>query len=143
MSANPAVSAFIDTNVLVYGSDVAAGQKHRIAKLLILETWAAKRAHLSIQVLQEFYYNVTRKIPLPLQITEAQELVRSFSVWQVHIPDTNDVLAAIDLQAELGTSFWDAMILQSAFALGCDTIYSEDFDPGRSYRGIKVVNPFV
>lgn len=136
-------SPFFDTNVLVYGSDPSAGEKHNLARVLVLDTWADKKVHISIQVLQEFFYTVTRKIRTPLEPSQARKVIGSFSVWRTHSPKQEDVMAAIDLHQELKISFWDAMILQSAIALGCDTIYSEDFDPNRTYRGIKVINPFL
>lgn len=140
-AANPQ-SPFFDTNILVYSSDPSSGNKHLLAREIVLQTWADKKAHISIQVLQEFYYTVTRKINMPLQPPEARRVISSFSVWKTHSPKREDVLAAIDLHQAFHISFWDAMILRSAIALGCDTIYSEDFDPKRTYQGIQVINPF-
>lgn len=34
------------------------------------------------------------------------------------------------------------MILTSANSLGCRVLYSEDLNPGQSYDGVLVVNPF-
>ncbi len=57
---------FIDTNVLIYAHDVDAGEKHRIAKAVLHGLWSDRTGVLSMQVLQEFYINVTRKIAFPL-----------------------------------------------------------------------------
>jgi len=35
------------------------------------------------------------------------------------------------------------MIVHSAATLGCDILFSEDLNPGQSYDGVRVVNPFV
>jgi hypothetical protein len=40
-------------------------------------------------------------------------------------------------------SFWDAMIIRSAQELGCQTLYSEDLNPGQAYAGVRVSNPFL
>ncbi len=54
---------FIDTNILVYAHDCSAGEKCDISKEIIAKLWESHLGCLSIQVLQEFYVNVTRKIP--------------------------------------------------------------------------------
>jgi len=36
----------------------------------------------------------------------------------------------------------DATVVQSAPALGCDVLYSEDLNAGQSYGGVLVVAPF-
>ena len=42
----------------------------------------------------------------------------------------------------LQTSYWDAAILASAKALGCQTLYTEDLNHGQDYDGVRAVNPF-
>jgi predicted nucleic acid-binding protein len=48
----------------------------------------------------------------------------------------------IELHERASVSFWEAMILTSARSSGCHVLYSEDFNPGQSYDGVLVVNPF-
>ena len=57
---------FIDTNVLIYAHDVDAKGKHEVAQRILRELWSERTGALSMQVLQEFYVNVTRKIAKPL-----------------------------------------------------------------------------
>ncbi len=52
---------FIDTNVLIYAHDVDAKAKHEVAQSVLRELWSQRTGVLSMQVLQEFYVNVTRK----------------------------------------------------------------------------------
>ena len=61
----------------------------------------------------------------------------------MHSPGAGDVLAAVDIQQRTGASFWDAMILRSAKELGCQTLYSQDLNPGQDYEGVQVRNPFL
>jgi predicted nucleic acid-binding protein len=61
----------------------------------------------------------------------------------MHVPAAGDVLAAIDIHQETGVSLRDAMILRSAKELGCATLHSEDLNPGQSYQGVQVRNPFL
>jgi len=58
--------AFVDTNVLVYAHDVDAKAKHQADKNLLRDLWNTRSGALRVQVLQEFYVNVTRKIPRPI-----------------------------------------------------------------------------
>ena len=95
-----------------------------------------------MQVLQELFVSLTRKVPKPLPARDVASLVEDLSVWTVHSPGPRDVLSAIELHERAGVSFWDAMILTSARSLGCQTLYSEDLNTGQSYDGVQVVNPF-
>jgi predicted nucleic acid-binding protein len=133
---------FVDTNVLVYAHDVTAGDKHGRARALVEELWNTREGCLSIQVLQEFFVTTTRKIPKPLEAQAAARIIGDLAHWHVHAPAVGDVLAAIDIHQQTGASFWDAMILRSAKELGCQTLHSEDLNPGQPYAGVQVLNPF-
>ena len=133
---------FVDTNVLIYAHDRSAGQKHSRARELIRELWQSGDGCLSIQVLQEFYVNITQKVARPLTPAVAAQLIVDMSVWQVHRPAVEDILDAIRLQDRHQISFWDAMIIASALQLGCQTIWSEDLNPGQVYDRVAVTNPF-
>jgi predicted nucleic acid-binding protein len=134
---------FVDTNVLVYAHDVTAGDKHGRARVLLEKLWDTRDGCLSVQVLQEFFVTTTRKIPKPLEAPAAAQIIADLAHWHVHAPAAHDVLAAIDIQQRTGASFWDAMILHSAEELGCQTLYSEDLNPGQTYAGVQVSNPFL
>lgn len=133
---------FVDTNILVYAHDASAGSKHDRAVELLEELWESRNGCLSVQVLQEFYVSITRKVAHPLDSSAAAQILADLSVWRVHVPEAADVLAAIELQRRYGVSFWDAMILQSASRLGCGIVWSEDLNPGQDYDCVRVVNPF-
>jgi len=133
---------FVDTNVLVYAHDVTAGDKHARAKALVTSLWESENGCLSTQVLQEFYVTVTRKVARPLSSEVAAQIIADLAVWRVQVPDVADVLDAIELHRRYGTSFWDALVIQSASRLGCACIWSEDLNPGQAYAGIRVLNPF-
>ncbi|MCB1057000.1 MAG: PIN domain-containing protein [Acidobacteria bacterium] len=141
MTAEPALE-LVDTNVLVYLHDGSAGKKQAQAIELVDRLWDEHVGALSIQVCQEFYVTITRKVPKPLSPAVARDFLATLAAWHVHRPDIDDVLAATDLQQRYQVSFWDAMILRSARALGCSTVWSEDLNAGQSYDGVVVRNPF-
>jgi predicted nucleic acid-binding protein len=134
--------SFIDTNVLLYAYDASAGQRHDRAAGLVNKLAAKRRATTSVQVLQEFYVNSTRKIAEPLAPKTALDRIRAFSRWPTHAPTANGVLAAATLAEDAQLSFWDAMIVYSAAALGCSVLWSEDFNAGQQIFGVRVRNPF-
>ena len=134
--------AFVDTNVLVYAHDASARTKREIAAALVARLWESGDGCVSIQVLQELFVIVTRKIPQPLSTPAARNAVEDFARWSVHQPRADDVLSAIRLHERYRISFWDAMIVESAAQLGCDVVYSEDLNAGQRYDGVLVVDPF-
>ena len=133
---------FVDTNILIYAHDHSAGSKHIRARDLIRALWQSGEGCLSIQVLQEFYVNITHKVAKPLKADVAAQIIADLSVWHVHRPGVEDVLDAIRLQDRYQTSFWDAMIIVSAIQLGCQTIWSEDLSTGQVYDTVTVTSPF-
>ena len=134
--------SFVDTNILVYAHDETAGEKHHRARALLAELWESGNGCLSVQVLQEFFVTVTRKVPRPLDALSAAAIVADLSHWRVHSPGSEDVLNAIDSHRRDDISFWDAMIICSAASLGCGTLFSEDLNAGQRYDGVRVRNPF-
>lgn len=142
MTNYTSAKVFVDTNVFLYAFDADAGRKRVLGSQLVRELWVSGEACLSVQVLQEFYVNATRKMTRPLSPTMAQRVVSYLSTWTVHTPNTRDVLSAIELHQSKQLSFWDAMIVHSSVKLGCDTLYSEDLNAGQTIAGVKVVNPF-
>jgi predicted nucleic acid-binding protein len=133
---------FVDTNVLVYAYDLDAGKKYQRAIQLIEELWKSKSGCLSMQVLQEFYVNITRKAKQPLPIAQAKRVIQHLSAWRIFSPQVSDLLAAIDLHERYQISFWDALVIRSAQQTGCKVLWSEDLSSGQDYDGVKVVNPF-
>lgn len=142
MDSDAEQRVFVDTNVLVYAYDLSAGEKHERGREMVAGLWRDRSGCISVQVLQEFFVNVTRKIPKPLPAARAQEIVSDLSYWKTHSPTAQDVVEAIALHERLSLSFWDAMIVRSAASSGCDTLYSEDLNARQTYDGIRVHNPF-
>ncbi len=130
---------FVDTNILVYAFDRDAGEKNQRAVALLERLWKTRNGCLSLQVLQEFYVTVTRKLNLPAP--EAIKQVERFGKWVVHRPSLEDVLAAMELSRRKQISFWDALMLRSALALECSVVWSEDLGHGQTWGSLTVRNP--
>jgi len=134
--------AFVDANILVYAFDSSAGQKKVVAEELLARLWETGTGCLSVQVLQEFFVTVTRKVADPLAADEAAERIRELSAWKVFAPTADDVLGAIALHQRAGVSFWDAMIVHAAAESGCDVLWTEDLNDRQVIRGVRIRNPF-
>ncbi|GAB6059014.1 PIN domain-containing protein [Desulfonatronum parangueonense] len=134
---------FLDTNILIYAHDLDAGLRHKLAASLVAELWESGQGMISVQVLQEFYVNITRKIPRPLTPVAARGLIETYCAWHVVTPTGQDVLRASEVQERNSLSFWDAMIIVSASNAGANTVISEDFNSGHFIEGMLILNPFI
>jgi len=132
--------SFFDTNVLLYADDESAPAKQRCSRDLMAEHRRSRTGVISLQVLQEYFVNLTRKLHVDPRI--ARRKVEMLAEFDVAAPDVADILAAIDLHRLHGFSFWDALVLRSAQQSGCRILLSEDFQEGREIDGIQIVNPF-
>ena len=135
--------SFVDTNVLIYAEDLDAEDKHEIARDLVIDLWTRQDGVLSVQVLQEFYVNVTRKLKKPLNSAKALSIVEEYLSWTV-VENTGALLVeAVKLQQKAQLSFWDSLVVQAAIESGCDRLYSEHMNAGQRFGSVVVVNPFV
>jgi hypothetical protein len=129
------VSSFFDTNIVVYAQE--RGEKGNIARALL-----AEGGFLSVQVLNEFASVSSRK---------------QGRTWPEIEDAVSDILAlvrpplsiTIDLNrqarrlaSEIGFSFYDALIVAAAIKAGCQTLYSEDMQHGRTVGSVTITNPF-
>jgi predicted nucleic acid-binding protein len=133
---------FVDTNVLIYAHDVDAKAKHEAAKRVLHGLWNERTGVLSMQVLQEFYVNVTRKIPHPISKESARLVVTTYTTWCIDTTPT-EIASAFRIEDQSHIGFWDALILASAIKSGADRILSEDLNAGQTISGVRVENPFA
>jgi predicted nucleic acid-binding protein len=132
--------SFFDTNVLLYADDESAPAKQRCSRALAAEHRRTGTGVVSLQVLQEYFVNLTRKLHVDPRI--ARRKVELLAEFDVAAPDVADILGAIDLHRLHGFSFWDALVVRAAKQAGCRVLLSEDFQDGREIDGLQVVNPF-
>jgi predicted nucleic acid-binding protein len=132
---------FIDTNVLVYAYDKDAGSKKRRAEEVLISLRLQGLGALSMQVLQEFYSTVTRKLRPPIPKAEARAIVEDFAYWCV-ATTPEEIKLAFQIEDEARIGFWDAMIVAAAVRAGATRILSEDLNPDQTIAGITIENPF-
>jgi len=136
------VPVFFDTNVLIYSisRDPAEATKRERALALLERDDGA----LSIQVLQEFYFQATRATRphhrVPHEI--AVDLLTGWSRFRVQDMTLAILNAALEIGAAHRFSYWDSAIIAAARALGCRELYTEDMSHGREVEGVLIINPF-
>ena len=133
------MSSFLDTNVLAYALDADAPARQRVCRDLISEAGASGTGVISTQVMQEFFVTATRKLGLsPLA---AKAILKTFTAFEVVQVSPMLIQEAIDCSVLNQLSFWDALIVASAAAAGCETLYTEDLNAGQTILGVTVRNP--
>lgn len=133
---------FVDTNVLLYQWDAADSDKQRRAAEWMRALWTSRRGRLSYQVLSEFYVTATQKIEPALERETARRYVRTLFAWDPLAAGATVMEGAWRAQGRFRLSWWDALILAAAQQSGCHALLSEDFQDGRSYDDVTVLNPF-
>ena len=132
---------FVDTNILMYAHDSAAGDKHEHAKALVEKLWETRSGVVSTQVLQELAVNLRKKAKKPLDAKATRDVVSDYLSWQVVVNAGDSILDALDLEARYQVSFWDAFVIQAAQVGGAEILYSEDLSDGQRYGTVRVKNP--
>ena len=132
---------FVDTNVLVYAYDADAGPKGAAAQELLRRLFETRSGALSFQILAESYSVMTRKWRMPSE--SAERILARYSDWVLHSPRHSDLIRASQLERKYRISWWDALIVNSAIQLGCQTLWTEDLADGQQYGPVTVRNPFA
>ena len=131
----------VDTNVLLYA--VSRRDEEAPKKARAVETLKEPDLALSVQVLQEFYYQATRtQGPAALTHGQAMEFLSLFEGLPVQEITVDLFRRATGIELDFGVSYWDAAILAAAKVLGCEAVYSEDLSHLQDYDGLRVINPF-
>ena len=130
----------LDTNLLVYAIDSAAGARHDIAGQIIqhavrLDCW------LTLQAVSEFYAVVTRKgiVSPPDAAAQAADWLDLFPCAAASETAVRTALA----DAAVGrAAYWDALLVATASEAGCRVILTEDLADGANLGGVRIRNPF-
>jgi predicted nucleic acid-binding protein len=137
---NGAERYFVDTNVILYTYDTRNAEKRERAEAWMVWLWERAVGCTSWQVLQEFYSNAIQKFGA--QPGKVREHVALLS--QLNQPD---VMLGLLERAwfwtdQAGVAFWDAMIVAAAERSHCRWLLTEDFQSGRQFGAVTILNPF-
>src|SRR5689334_21008319 len=131
---------FVDTNLLLYSADPADPRKREAANLWLTALWEQAAGRLSWQVLHEFYANAIRKLRAPPP--KARATVEALAQWQPVDNSLALIQRAWYWMDTAGLPYWDSLIVAAAERTSCAFLLSEDFQAGRKFGGVTIVNPF-
>ena len=135
---------FVDTNIAMYA---ASTNQEETRKKLVSEALLAEEAGnlvVSVQVLGEFYTQLTRPSrPYNLSHPEAVAVIQNLLPKHVQPLTLDTFNLAMQYREKFRLNYWDCLILAAAKLSGCDAVYSEDMSADQDYDGVRVINPFT
>ena len=134
---------FVDTNVFLYARDYGDALKQKRANEWLFHLWREELGRTSIQVLSEFYVNVTRKLAVPVVPADAWHEVQALLAWRPHPVDAALLARAREVEQQWRLSWWDSMVVAAAQLQGCGILLTEDLHDGAVYGGVTVRSPFT
>jgi predicted nucleic acid-binding protein len=140
------VACLVDTNILVHRFDPRFPAKQDRATALLRQGIADESIVVPHQALIEFVAAVTRPIargaPLLAPEDAHREVEEMLVQFSVIYPTENTLRIAMRGAALYRMSWFDAHLWAYADERGIDTLWSEDFEHGRTYGRVKVLDPF-
>lgn len=141
------MASLVDTNIVVYRFDPRFPDKQAEAERLLRDGIENDSIRIAHQAIVEFVAAVTRPtasgdpiLPPDVARREAEELLDQFVVLY---PNEAVVRLALRGAAAYALNWFDAHMWAYAEHYGLETLVSEDFQSGRLYGTVKVVNPFL
>jgi predicted nucleic acid-binding protein len=141
------VAALIDTNILVYRFDPRFPEKQKITSRLLRDGLTKDSIRIPHQALLEFMAVVVRVraggqflLSADEARRETEELLSQFTVLYPNGPLFRTALRGM---AAYNLSWFDAHLWAYAEHFGLGELISEDFEHGRMYGTVRIVNPFL
>ena len=132
---------FVDTNLFVYSIDQRDPIKRDKARNILKRLVEVHQPVISTQVIKEFYVVASTKLKADTFIVK--NIIHNFRNLEVVNNDLELIEQAIDISTISRLSFWDSLIIAAAEKANCEFVFSEDMNPGQTYRGVMLINPFV
>ena len=138
---------FIDSNIWVYALLEARNDavKQRTALQLLRNLPTSVSILVSVQVINEFHWTLTRKYRLADDVVFDKATNGIAALTSAVLPLKLDTyLEASNIRKQYNLSFWDSLIVASALQAGCTTLYTEDLNHGMIVgKKLHIVNPFL
>ncbi len=129
-----------DTNVFVYASDSRDPLRRSVADVVILRL-SSVGGSIGLQVVGELQNALRRRLRVPAGVAFAAA-ERMFVSFPTFAYDEWAVSRALAEAAAGRLSYWDALLLSAADAVGVRVMLSEDMADGLVFGGLEVINPF-
>ncbi|MGH8638637.1 MAG: PIN domain-containing protein [Burkholderiales bacterium] len=133
---------FVDTNVFLYARDRRDPAKQAAAAAWLEYLWREQLGRTSVQVLSEYYVNLTRKLVPGLPPDEAWDDVRALLHWKPQPGDEALMMRGREIERRHRLSWWDSLVVAAAQLQGCVLLLTEDLQDGCDYGGVAARSPF-
>ena len=133
---------FVDTNILIYALDPADLQKRQVSADLLRRTIRSRILTLSPHSLNEVYRVLTQRRKI-MPVAEARAYLSGLAPWCIAPLDPQTTIRAWAVQDDIGTSWWDSLMLAAALRAECALFVSEAMQDGQDVSGMRIVNPFT
>jgi predicted nucleic acid-binding protein len=141
------VAALVDTNLLVYRFDPRFPDKQTTATRILRDGLPNATCLVPHQAILEFVAVVTRPLqggaPLLSEADAWREAEDLLTIGTVLYPTEKVVRTALRGAALYRLSWFDAHLWAFAEAFGLSELLSEDFQHGRLFGTVRIVNPFL
>jgi predicted nucleic acid-binding protein len=129
-----------DTNVFVYASDRRDPLRREVADAVVTRLCGVDAA-IGLQVIGELQNALRRRLRVeaPTALAAAENLLSRFPTFAY---DERAVATALAEASAERLSYWDALLLAAADAVGVRVMLSEDMADGLVFGGVEVINPF-
>jgi predicted nucleic acid-binding protein len=112
-----------------------------LARQIVKRAAEAHQTVVSTQVIQEFYVVASAKLGADPALVKS--IIHNFRNFEVVVNDLGLIEQAIDISLISQLSFWDSLLIAAAEKAKCEFLFSDDLAAGATYRGVKVLNPFL
>jgi predicted nucleic acid-binding protein len=139
---------FVDSNIWLYAlttpRDGEEMSKRNKSIESLRELASQKTIVVSIQVINEFHWNMLRKFKVDdVSVAEIVK-VNIESIAVITEVGYSIYRKALDLRKKYSLSFWDSLIVASALEAECEMLYTEDLQHGQIIDGrLTVCNPLL
>ncbi|MCB1640639.1 MAG: PIN domain-containing protein [Xanthomonadales bacterium] len=134
--------AFVDSNLWIYRLDPREPVKAERIGRWLRDLESHSQIVISTQVMIEVHSVLTRKFVPALPADAVGEVLAAMAAFEVVNTDATLVQDAHVLTSRLQLSWFDALIVEAAVRSGCERLYSEDLQHGRTIDGLTILNPF-
>lgn len=132
--------AALDTNILAYAEGVHDAPRRDAALAWLRAT--PDELVIPAQALGELFVVLTRKAGRTP--AAARAAILSWTDSFIIQPSTEAVMIeAMEIATTHRLSFWDSVMLAAAAQANCRHLCSEDMQPGFTWRGVTIQNPFT
>ncbi len=141
------MASLVDTNILAYRCDPRDPAKREAAHIVLRRGGASGELRIAHQSLVEFVSSVTRSRGVELPLMNREDATRQAELFMAEFavvyPNEHVFRTALRGMAAYQLSWFDAHLWAYAEHYGFPEILSEDFEHGRMYGTVRILNPFV